>query len=226
MASGTTQLAEELEFSNFDIIPLMQLPENVPEQSHIQASSLDAVSVSDQFKAGSSQSTMKTRPGPFDTRATLVHFAEKGIGQRIRRSRFHGWRMGVLCVCLMSALVLVCNLAALNVGASKGYDKDGIADLLVGDESSISRWKTAFHVLINALSTILLSGSNYTMQVLSSPTRDDIEKAHSKHQWMELGVLSPRNMRAIPCKRTWAVYTAVIILNTPTSLVSNREECA
>ncbi|KAH7081153.1 hypothetical protein BKA63DRAFT_202647 [Paraphoma chrysanthemicola] len=70
-------------------------------------------------------------------------------------------------------------------------------------QTTISRWNTAFHVFINALSTILLSGSNYTMQVLSSPTRDDIDKAHSKKQWMELGVLSPRNMRAIPRKRTW-----------------------
>jgi hypothetical protein len=91
----------------------------------------------------------------------------------------------------------------LIVGASKGYDMDGIADLITGEEATISRWNTAFHVFINALSTVLLSGSNYTMQVLSSPTRDDIDKAHAKKWWMEIGVLSPRNMHGIPHRRTW-----------------------
>ncbi|KAH7091653.1 hypothetical protein FB567DRAFT_279067 [Paraphoma chrysanthemicola] len=220
MASGTIQLGEELEFSTFDMISLMQLPTDAPEQVHTRASSSDAIYVSEQLENGSSQSTTKARKRPVARLATLVQFARKYIEQRVRRSRFHGWRMGVLCGCLMSAFVLVCNLAALIVGASRGYDKDGIADLFVGEESTISRWNTVFHVLINALSTVLLSGSNYTMQVLSSPTRDDIDNAHSKKRWMELGVLSPRNMRTIPRKRTW-LCMLLSLSSTPLHLFYN-----
>jgi hypothetical protein len=101
----------------------------------------------------------------------------------------------------MSTLVLLCNVVLIVTGAIKGYGNDGIADLIVGDETNISRWNTIFHVVINALSTVLLAGSNYTMQVLSSPTRTDIDKAHARDQWLEIGILSPRNMRSLPRKR-------------------------
>jgi hypothetical protein len=111
--------------------------------------------------------------------------------------------MGVLFGCCMSTLVLLCNLAIIVTGAIKGYNEEGIADLMTGDETRISQWNTAFHVAINALSTVLLAGSNYTMQVLSSPTRDDIDKAHGKNRWLEVGVLSPRNIRTLPRKRAW-----------------------
>lgn len=37
---------------------------------------------------------------------------------------------------------------------------------------------------------MLLGASNYTMQVLSSPTRLVIDKAHARRRWMVIGVLS------------------------------------
>ena len=112
--------------------------------------------------------------------------------------------MGVLFAVIMSAIVLCCNIALLVTGLARygGYDEDGIANLVYGDEATISRWNTAFHVLINALSTTLLAGSNYAMQVLSSPTRVDIDKAHKLGNWLEIGLLSPRNLRMISRKRT------------------------
>jgi hypothetical protein len=121
----------------------------------------------------------------------------------IRGSRFHGWRMGVLLGCCMSSFVLCCNISMIIVAATTGggYDAGGIASLKVGDEVTISRWNTALHVLINALSTMLLAGSNYTMQVLSSPTRQDVDAIHARGDWLDVGILSPRNLRLIPRKR-------------------------
>lgn len=118
-----------------------------------------------------------------------------------RQSRFHGWRMGLMFGCFMTAFVLCCNIVLMALGASKKYDGNGIADLKTGDEAKISRWNTGYHIAINALSTILLSASNYTMQVLSSPTRADVDKAHKKGNWLWIGLLSPRNLKAIPLKR-------------------------
>jgi hypothetical protein len=118
-----------------------------------------------------------------------------------RQSRFHGWRMGLLFGCSMSTFVLCCNIAMMVVGAIRNYDESGIANLITGDEAKISRWNTGLHVIINALSTMLLSASNYTTQVLSSPTRKDVDGAHKKGQWLTIGLLSPRNLRAIPLKR-------------------------
>jgi hypothetical protein len=103
----------------------------------------------------------------------------------------------------MSAFVLCCNIGLVVAGATShtGYNSNGIADLITGDQVAVSRWNTMFHVLINALSTLLLAGSNYTMQVLSSPTRLDVDKAHAEGQWLDIGILSPRNLRIIPRRR-------------------------
>lgn len=122
-----------------------------------------------------------------------------------QRSRFHGWRMGVLLGCCMSILILCCNIALLVVGTThkSGYDdsEDGIVTLLHGDEAMVTRYNTGFHVLINVFSSILLAGSNYAMQVISSPNREEIDKAHRRNDWLAIGLLSPRNWRRIARKR-------------------------
>ncbi|KAF2818378.1 hypothetical protein CC86DRAFT_472899 [Ophiobolus disseminans] len=144
-----------------------------------------------------------SRPGLSDRITAHARSADLRLTQRLRRSRFHGWRMGVLIGCCMSTLVLGCNIAMIVIGAVSGFDNDGVADLITGDETKITRWNTALHILINTLSTVLLAGSNYTMQVLSSPTRGDIDKAHARNQWLEVGILSPRNMRSLPRRRRY-----------------------
>jgi hypothetical protein len=80
----------------------------------------------------------------------------------------------------------------------EGYTSDGVADLIIGDEAKVSRYNTALHVLMNALSTLLLAGCHYAMQVLSSSSRHDVDQVHAKGRWLDIGVLSPRNLRTIP----------------------------
>ena len=53
------------------------------------------------------------------------------------------------------------------------------------------------HMVINILSTSLLGASNYSMQCLSAPTRRDIDKAHSKRTWLDIGIPSYRNLAGI-----------------------------
>jgi hypothetical protein len=97
-------------------------------------------------------------------------------------------------------LVLIGNVGLFIAGAVAGY-KGGIAQLVRGDSVKVSNYNTAYHTLINILSTILLSASNYTMQVLSSPTRKEIDLAHAKGYWVEIGVVSMRNLRVMSRKR-------------------------
>jgi len=58
------------------------------------------------------------------------------------------------------------------------------------------------HLGINALSTLLLSGSNYTQQCLAAPTRSEIDAAHARRRWMDIGVPSVRNLFRIKLERT------------------------
>ncbi|KAF1974112.1 hypothetical protein BU23DRAFT_462333 [Bimuria novae-zelandiae CBS 107.79] len=140
---------------------------------------------------------------------------------RLKRSRFYGWRMGVLFGSCMSIFVLCCNIAVVVIGsiAHSGY-QNGIANVMYGEASSISRWSTFFHLLINAASTVLLASSNYTMQVLCSPTRDDIDTAHARGMWVDIGLLSFRNLKAIPRKRA-ALALVLAFSSVPLHLFYN-----
>lgn len=128
-----------------------------------------------------------------------VERVEAKISQRLQKSHFNGWRMGVLLGSCMSAFVLCCNVILVMIGATVTSNyKNGISDLVYGGSKTISSWSIVFHLLINVFSTILLAASNYTMQVLSSPTRADLDRAHANGDWLDIGLLSWRNLRRIP----------------------------
>jgi uncharacterized protein DUF6536 len=74
-------------------------------------------------------------------------------------------------------------------GSHHDFDK-GIRTLLQGECSKITRQCIGAHLIINVLSTLLLSGSNYCMQCLSAPTRRDIDNAHKRGIALDIGVPS------------------------------------
>jgi hypothetical protein len=60
--------------------------------------------------------------------------------------------------------------------------------------ASIKSLNTGLHVLINALSALLLAGSNYCMQCLAAPNRQQVDEAHRSGRWLDIGVTSLRNL--------------------------------
>jgi hypothetical protein len=124
--------------------------------------------------------------------------------------------MGVLLGCCMSFFVLCCNIALIAIGANSktGYDDEGLSTIIEGDEDRASRWNTALHVLINALSTT---------QVLNAPTREDLDVAHAKEEWLDIGRLSNRNLRAIPPSRTM-LCLVLVLSSTPLHMLYVLDE--
>jgi hypothetical protein len=87
---------------------------------------------------------------------------------------------------------LILNLA-ITVYLVAGTGKEETArrhTLYTGDCELVSPLNTGIHLIINALSTILLSSSNYCMQCLSAPTRQDIDKAHRNKRWLDMAHLA------------------------------------
>lgn len=82
---------------------------------------------------------------------------------------------------------------------------------------NLSLW---LHLMINALSTALLSASNHCMQCLSSPTRKEIDKAHASHVWLDIGVPNVRNLRRISWKRIF-LWWLLAISSLPLHLMYN-----
>ncbi|KAL1638769.1 hypothetical protein SLS58_008583 [Diplodia intermedia] len=77
-------------------------------------------------------------------------------------------------------------------------DRGGVtsfAPLLIGDCKEVKRLGVWIHLAINVLSSLVLGGSNYCLQCLSAPTREEVDKAHAEGSWLHIGVPNIRNLR-------------------------------
>jgi hypothetical protein len=119
-----------------------------------------------------------------------------------KSSRFHGWQWGVFTGACVGTIVLLLNIifAIIPLASQHGYEQ-GVATLFVDTSTKIETWNSLLHVLINVLSTLLLSASNYAMQVLCAPTRSQCINAHMSGKTIDIGVFSFRNVTSISGKR-------------------------
>ena len=116
---------------------------------------------------------------------------------------YTGWHTGVLASATSVVAVLIINVSlTIYVATNPEYRMEySIRTLYRGscDKSrTIGLW---LHLVINTLSTLLLSGSNYTQQCLAAPTRREIDATHAKRRWMDIGVPSVRNLFRIKLER-------------------------
>ena len=118
---------------------------------------------------------------------------------RQHKHRWSGWRFGVTNFAIWASLVFLINFIVTIWGSVSYTDSEGV--LNEGDCGQTKTLNAGLHVLINILSTILLSGSNYCMQCLSAPTRGEIDKAHHARKWLDIGIPSFRNLRHISRSR-------------------------
>jgi hypothetical protein len=109
-----------------------------------------------------------------------------------------------------SLIVLIGNSAILAVALQSQQSASGSMRALVEDGPDRTHvLSTVYHILINFCSTILLSSSKYAMQILSAPTRDEIDQPHVDGGWLEIGTMSLHNLWHIRRTRTvlWLLFT-------------------
>lgn len=106
---------------------------------------------------------------------------------------------------LTAALVLVTNIALTAWAHARFGTHNGIGTIYLGSCAKAQRLDIWLHLLINVLSTLLLGASNFCMQLLVAPTRHEVDKAHEKSFWLDIGTPSVRNLRKIARVRvlTW-----------------------
>jgi hypothetical protein len=113
-----------------------------------------------------------------------------------------GWRYTALVLAMLVAVLTVFLTSILFVSLHRlGNGWAAIMDnsaFFVGSCEISSRLNTFLHFLINMVSSGILASSNFFMQVLCAPTRDDINKAHRKRYPLEIGVQSWKNLWRIP----------------------------
>ncbi|KAJ5726250.1 uncharacterized protein N7483_007607, partial [Penicillium malachiteum] len=116
-----------------------------------------------------------------------------------------------------TAGVLIINLVFVGLAAriSRRYTNGFLPTALVyrGICTLFNRWETALSLVVNILSEVVLCASNYAMQTLVAPTRDELNWSHSQHKWLDIGSTSFRNLFAIPKSRL-ALWFVLIITAT------------
>ncbi|KAE9378662.1 hypothetical protein N431DRAFT_459996 [Stipitochalara longipes BDJ] len=117
--------------------------------------------------------------------------------EKRRNPRLYGWRATVLTCAFTVIVVLMINVSLAVYGVVKYSKKGSERNLYVGDCDQAGNISNSLHILINILSTILLSASNYTMQCLHSPTRAEVDRAHAAKKWVDIGIPSWRNRKFV-----------------------------
>ncbi|KAL4736185.1 hypothetical protein BDV11DRAFT_207832 [Aspergillus similis] len=132
---------------------------------------------------------------------------------------FGGWKATLYLGSATSFTVLILNLAMV-CWASFRHSDQGQNVLYSGNCDRAKELGTCVHLLINVLSTLLLSASNFGMQCLSAPTRKDIDRAHANNEWLDIGVHSIRNLRKIPRFRM-LLWLSLVLTSVPLHLFYN-----
>lgn len=129
---------------------------------------------------------------------THIANAAKSFFHQIQSTprRFEAWHTWIL-ICAAGAGVTFCFNLALTIWASTFGLINGIATIKVGKCSDIKTWDLWLHLGINVLSSTLLAASNYTMQCLSAPVREEIDEGHRERFAFEIGIPSLKNLRRI-----------------------------
>jgi hypothetical protein len=121
-----------------------------------------------------------------------------------------GWRGGITLNVVLGFLILVAGVLCLIYAAGKVSLSAGASVIFSGSCATAESIGIGLHALINVFVVVLLAGGNYTFQVLSSPTRREVDAAHAKKKWLDIGIPSVRNLAHI--SRSRAVLAVVVLL--------------
>ena len=113
----------------------------------------------------------------------------------MRRVESTGWRkIAVINVFwLIAATVVLVGLVIAGSVAAGGVSKSLVFYTGKCRGADVYRLNTGLHLLLNVFSTAVLASSNFFIQILNAPTRAEVDAAHGKGLFMDIGVAALRN---------------------------------
>jgi hypothetical protein len=115
-----------------------------------------------------------------------------------------GWRRGIVLGAGLSMLALVVSLTlfiALVVRPGPAASSHGMFPVFSGSSAASLRIDWGLRALSSTFAIGLLAAANYAFQILSSPTRSEVQMAHGRRRWLGIGVPSIRNLLYISNQR-------------------------
>jgi len=139
-----------------------------------------------------------------------------------------GWRLGTLVSCYAVAVCLLLELGLLTYALLVNRPRNGLGILYEGHCEKVKRLSILLLLPLNIIGTVLISTSNYVMQAVSAPTREEVDQSHAKGGFRNIGMPTSYDMVfARPYKSTlwWilALTTVPIHLFLNSSIFSTLQ---
>ncbi len=129
--------------------------------------------------------------------------------------------MGItLCAATAGTVFLINLILTVWATSTYGLKNGGLGTIQKGSCKETARLSLWLHLVINALSTFLLGASNYSMQCLASPTREEVDRAHHQNKWLDIGIPSVRNLSRIARHRI-VLWWLLAVSSVPLHLFYN-----
>lgn len=135
-----------------------------------------------------------------------------GLRTKTTRQRYFSGRtvsLRFLASCV--AVILLLNIGAFIYGWRKGHSSSGALLIAQASCKRVKRLDLGLHALINVLGILALAAVGAFLTVLSSPTRQDLNRAHAHGQWLDIGIPSIRNLKHIGKLRKWLCITLFVL---------------
>jgi len=112
--------------------------------------------------------------------------------------------------CILAGIATLVTVLAFVIAIATA--RNGETQIFEGSCSQSQAISFGLHVATSIVSLSLLVAANYAFQVLTSPTRVEVDMAHDARKWLDIGVPSLRNMKSIT--RTRAILASVLLTAT------------
>lgn len=132
-----------------------------------------------------------------------------------------GWRRTAVMNIIMAFVCVTILLIILSISVSQpGSSLSRPTVIFKGDCTSSGRLNLVLNLLVNILSGVVLASSNFFMQVLSSPSREEIDIAHSWLRSLDIGVPSVKNLYYVARFKSFS-WLMFLISSVPIHLFFN-----
>jgi hypothetical protein len=131
------------------------------------------------------------RSGRYDSNVSYKHAKPIALNEH---NKFCGCCGRCLAAAVSAGLVLLLNFVFTIWVASTSESGSKVSTIYEGECGTMRKADSWLHIAINAMGTRLLGASNYTMQCLGSPTRSEVDVAHSMGRYLDIGLPSLGNL--------------------------------
>ena len=160
-----------------------------------------------------------TKTAYYSSTTREISLARPLVPKKNKFLGFLGYKRGLIGYVIAVAITLLFNIVWLIWARVKhGVDGDGIGTIDRGNCGAAEKLDSDLHLVINVLSTVVLSGSATFMGLAYSPSRKEVDAAHAKMKCLSVGSLGFRNLWLISWKKA-VIYLGLMLTSAPLHLL-------